>query len=178
MFGRTVSGFGSKAKRGVVVAAPDSAVIKSPSGFTPTSDNVDYSRYDQEEESWVDNYAVVPRDVGSTSGYPLLLTEAPGMPIERFIMIKTVNGTIATHAWTAVITNTVGSGAEWDGLSSATATSATSGTFTTPAIDGNTISMNGFDPADAGYITFNYTATNAGGSDAATEVKVYWVAGG
>jgi len=175
-FGYSVLGFGSDATHVSAVAAPDSAVIKTANGVT--SDNVDHQKYDEEATAWA-NRAVIPSSVGASSGDPISLTA--GANVDRFNMIKTVNGTIATHAWTAVITNTTSGSsapAQWDGLSSATATSSTSGAFTTPAIDGNTISMNGFDPADAGFITFNYTATNSGGSDAATEIKIYWVAGG
>lgn len=166
-FGYSVLGFGSSATHVSAVAAPDSAVIKTADGGV--SDAVDWEKYNDELRSWAIS-AIVPTAVGGSTGDRMGL-DANG-DVDRFNMIKTVNGTIATHAWTAVISKTSGSGtAHWVG-GSATATSSTSGAFTTPAVDASTIT-GGFS-ADEGIITFDYTATNAGGSDAATQVKIYW----
>ncbi len=178
-FGYSVLGFGTvaTAAAGGGVAAPSSAVIKAVSNSA--SDNVDVQLLGR---SSFGNAFVSPADVGGSAGDPiewdLVDNDADGNIDDniRFSMIKTVGGgTVATHAWSAVIAHTAGSGGTFVG-GSATATSSTSGTFTTPAFDGSTFT-GGLSP-DTGTVTFSYTATNAGGSSAATDVVVHWISVG
>ena len=176
-FGYSVLGFGTVATAAAGVAAPSSAVIKAVSNSA--SDNVDVQL---SERGSFGNAFVSPADVGGSSGDPieweLADNDGDGNYDDniRFSMIKTVGGgTVATHAWSAVIAHTAGSGGTFVG-GSATATSSTSGTFTTPAFDGSTFT-GGLSP-DTGTITFSYTATNAGGSNAATDVVVHWISVG
>ena len=175
-FGYSVLGFGTVATAAAGVAAPSSAVIKSVSNST--SDNVDVQLLGR---SSFGNAFESPQDVGGAGDpieWELVDNDADGNIDDniRFSMIKTVGGgTVATHAWSAVIAHTAGSGGTFVG-GSATATSSTSGTFTTPAFDGSTFT-GGLSP-DTGTVTFSYTATNAGGSNAATDVVVHWISVG
>ena len=163
-FGYTMLGFGSVATT-ATVAAPSSAVIKNNDGSVANNVSIEI---DLGGEVLT---VLGPTDMGANAGAPIEVDVSASDNI-RFVMTKTVGGgTVATHAWQAILAHTAGSGATFVG-GSATATSSTSGTFTTPYLD--TSSFTGGFSADTGTLTFKYTATNAGGSSAATDVVLYW----
>ena len=147
------------------VAAPSSALIKSGDGAVASNVSIEI---DMGGEVIT---ALGPTDMGANAGSPVEVDVSASDNI-RFVMTKTVGGgTVATHAWQAILAHTAGSGATFVG-GSATATSSTSGTFTTPYLDPS--SFTGGFSADTGTLTFKYTATNAGGSSAASNVVVHW----
>jgi len=165
-FGYTMLGFGSVATT-ATVAAPSSALIKTGDGGVASNVSIEI---DVGAPLGVIT-ALGPTDMGADASSPLEVDTSASDNI-RFVMTKTVGGgTVATHAWQAILAHTAGSGATFVG-GSATATSSTSGTFTTPYLD--TSSFRGGFSADTGTLTFKYTATNAGGSSAATDVVVHW----
>ena len=168
-FGYSVLGFGTVATAAVSVSAPDTAIIKDKDGSN--ADNVTVELVLGPPFGTIETAA--PRSTGSSATDYVEIDVSSDLV--RFSATKTVNGTVATHAWQAIITHTTGSGGTFVG-GSATDTSSTSGTYTTAFIDGSSLT-GGFTP-DAGTITFKYTATNAGGSDAADDVVIYWQAAG
>ena len=166
-FGYSVLGFGTVATAAAGVAAPSSAVIKNNDGSV--ADNVtveiDFGR------PFGVQAVLGPNDIGTDASSPLEVDTNASDNI-RFVMTKTVGGgTVATHAWQAILAHTAGSGATFVG-GGTIETSSTSGTFTTPYLD--TSSFTGGFSADVGTFTFKYTATNAGGSSAASNVVVHW----
>tara|TARA_R110000796_G_scaffold187315_4_gene304239 strand:+ start:140 stop:652 length:513 start_codon:yes stop_codon:yes gene_type:complete len=167
-FGYSVLGFGTVTPVAAGLAAPSSAVIKTADGGA--SNAVDQQRGSARGGFTAE--AIVPDDVGA-SGNPFVFEDLTAADEIRFDMIKTVGGgTVASHAWTAVIAKTVGTGTpEWTGTGSAT-DAGTSAAFTTDTVKHSTLSS-----LDQGTITFSYTATNATGSTNATDVVCHWVAG-
>ena len=168
-FGYSVLGFGTVATAAATVSAPSSAVIKGTDG---TADNVTFEVDDG--SGFAANDGNSPDDIGSSGLEFEVLVSGAGVST-RISATKTVTGTIATHAWTAVITAlapvTFAGGAT-------THTSSTSGTYSTPAIDVGNLGRG--EPAidDTGFITVSYTATNAGGSSAATDVVAHFIVAG
>ena len=166
-FGYSVLGFGSSATIVSGTAAPTNAIIKS------EDDDDDNVTVYMNEGGW-NPIGIAPDEIGALgSGDPIEISVASAphdLPI-RILATSGVTGSVDTHAWTAVITHLSGSGGTWVG-GSATATASTAN-FTTPSIDQSTVSVAA---RDVGVITFSYTATNAGGSDAADDVVVFWTA--
>ena len=151
------------------VSAPSSAVIKAVDG---TADNVLFE-IDDGAGFGANGDGNSPDDIGSSSTgdeFPVLISGS-GLS-SRISATKTVTGTIATHAWTAVITAlapvTFAGGAT-------THTSSTSGTYSTPALDVGNGGRGEPAIGDTGFVTISYTATNAGGSSAATDVVVHFI---